>query len=573
MASLKKLQIKNYRSIKDSGEIPITKLFALIGRNNTGKSTFLKAIQLLFGEIKEIEDSDFHKDTGDAIEITGTIERWDNGEKKAEIIQLTCEKGGKPKYSVDGAEKAHPTYTKAIPSLLVIPDRRDSGEFSTGGNKTTLLKRILSEKRVVDENGLNTIAEQLVQAKRAEAAEISKILTEKFQDIAQEVAFEVRIEPDVDVDKSTTHTSALVDRDVPNAPIVGMTECGTGIQSMYLFALLDTYGDISEKSNEGILLIEEPEVYLHPDYQRRMFDAMRKIASDNQVIFSTHSPIMISEIWLTESVRQVRLVDGETQIEEIRVEDVISELGIRYEDVLNPKLTIFVEGKSDIVFYEKLGLKPSNSVTFITTDGFRAMHYFAYIKILSSENVGSTFIAVADSDGEETEVKKNKFREEIKKQFKDVTKKMKDRVDGADCLFILSKYSIESYFLNHETLIAAFPKIDADDLKTLLTHYDAVYTRRLTEVADGNGLENFRKYARPKLLFDRTERRGDTNPNFEQGYYAFWDDNKDFQRVREQLLAQCEVLGSAWFSHVLAHADLERFEDLTSLREKVLKLA
>lgn len=60
---------------------------------------------------------------------------------------------------------------------------------------------------------------------------------------------------------------------------------------------------MSEKQEEAILIIEEPEVYLHPEYQRRMFSAMRRIAENNQVIYTTHSPIMISDIWLTESVR------------------------------------------------------------------------------------------------------------------------------------------------------------------------------------------------------------------------------------------------------------------------------
>ena len=474
MACLTKIQIKNYRSIKDSGEIPITKLFSLIGRNNTGKSTFLKAIQLLFGEIKDIDTTDFHKGTADPIEITGIIERWKNDARIEETIKLVCEKGEKASYSIDGVDKTHAAYTKAVPSLLVIPDRRDPGEFTTAGVRTTLLKRIFAERRVKNDGELDDISKRLETAKRAEAAEVSKLLTEKFREVAQEQTFEVRVEPDVDIDKSTTHVSALIDNDIPNAPVVSLTECGTGVQSMYLLTLLDVYGDISQKTDEGILLIEEPEVYLHPEYQRRMFDAMRKIAADNQVIFSTHSPIMISEIWLTESVRQVKLIDGETRIEEIKVEDVISELGIRYEDVLNPKLTIFVEGKSDIAFYKKLGLKPNESVTFVTTDGFRAMHYFAYIKILSSENVSGTFVAIADGDGESPDARRDAFREEIKKQFKDVTQKMRTRIDGSDCLFVLPRYSIEAYFLNHETLVAAFPEVDANDIDALLAHYQAV---------------------------------------------------------------------------------------------------
>ena len=572
MAKLTKIQIKNYRSIKDSGEVPITKLFALIGKNNTGKSTFLKAIQLLFCEGKDITASDFHKCTDESIEITGTIERWKDETKTTQVIKLTCEKDGKPKYSIDGDEKASAAYAKAIPSLLVIPDRRDAAEFTTGGVKTSLLKRIFTERRIKNDGELADISSRLEAAKRAEALDVSKLLTDKFREVAQEQTYEIKVEPSIDIEKSSTHTSALVDNDIPDAPIVGITECGTGIQSMYLLTLLDVYGDISQKTDEGILLIEEPEVYLHPEYQRRMFEAMRKIASDNQVIFSTHSPIMISEIWLTESVRQIRLVGGETKIEEVKVEDVISELGIRYEDVLNPKLTIFVEGETDKVFYERLGLKANDKVTFVATDGFRAMHYFAYIKILSSENVGSTFIAIADGDGEDQDTRKETFRKEVKAQFKDLSPKIEKRIDSPDCFHVLSKYSIESYLLDIEALSAAFPTMEKNDLEKFIAHYNAVYDKRLAEVKGNEGLSNFQKYARPKLLFDKNERNGDVNPKFEEAYYAFWENDEDFKRVRELLVSYCLALQNRWFAHILSHTNLEKHADLVAMRDEVLKL-
>ncbi|WP_265659178.1 hypothetical protein, partial [Francisella philomiragia] len=90
--------------------------------------------------------------------------------------------------------------------------------------------------------------------------------------------------------------------------------------------------------------------------------------------------------------------------------------------------------------------------------------------------------------------------------FKTVSPKMEARVDSADYLHVLPKYSIESYFLDVETLSAAFTEIERSDLETLIGHYNAIYAKRLVEVKDKNGLEHFKKYARPKLLFDRSER-------------------------------------------------------------------
>ena len=57
--------------IKNTGELNPTKLFALIGKNNSGKSTIVRALQVFWGGDKEFEikDSDFHKNTPDPIEI------------------------------------------------------------------------------------------------------------------------------------------------------------------------------------------------------------------------------------------------------------------------------------------------------------------------------------------------------------------------------------------------------------------------------------------------------------------------------------------------------------------------
>lgn len=48
-----KLNIKNYKSIKDSGEIIIDdKIMSFIGQNNAGKSAILDAIQCAFPSAK-----------------------------------------------------------------------------------------------------------------------------------------------------------------------------------------------------------------------------------------------------------------------------------------------------------------------------------------------------------------------------------------------------------------------------------------------------------------------------------------------------------------------------------------
>lgn len=70
---LNKLQIKNFRSIKDTDEFPIKNIFALVGENNAGKSNIIKAISILVSAgAAGLSNNDFNaKD--DKIIIKGTF--------------------------------------------------------------------------------------------------------------------------------------------------------------------------------------------------------------------------------------------------------------------------------------------------------------------------------------------------------------------------------------------------------------------------------------------------------------------------------------------------------------------
>lgn len=41
---LKSVRVQNYKNIVDSGEVPLSDITALIGKNETGKTSFLEAI-------------------------------------------------------------------------------------------------------------------------------------------------------------------------------------------------------------------------------------------------------------------------------------------------------------------------------------------------------------------------------------------------------------------------------------------------------------------------------------------------------------------------------------------------
>ncbi|MCB9746222.1 MAG: ATP-binding protein [Alphaproteobacteria bacterium] len=57
--------------------------------------------------------------------------------------------------------------------------------------------------------------------------------------------------------------------------------------------LLTMAGTLILQDFDGLLLIDEPELHLHPEWQRGLLDALRAMAPEAQLILATHS----SEIW------------------------------------------------------------------------------------------------------------------------------------------------------------------------------------------------------------------------------------------------------------------------------------
>jgi CRISPR-associated exonuclease Cas4 len=79
---LRQLRIQNYRSIVDTGEIPLNNLFAFVGENNSGKSNLIRAIDcLLSAGAAGVSRTDFN-DPSKAMIIKGTFDSLSEQEKK-----------------------------------------------------------------------------------------------------------------------------------------------------------------------------------------------------------------------------------------------------------------------------------------------------------------------------------------------------------------------------------------------------------------------------------------------------------------------------------------------------------
>ncbi|PFH09724.1 putative AbiEii toxin of type IV toxin-antitoxin system [Collimonas sp. PA-H2] len=81
-------------------------------------------------------------------------------------------------------------------------------------------------------------------------------------------------------------------------------------QRMYSYMLPSLLAEIEE---ESLVIIDEPELYLHPSLEIALLDMLKKILNDTNsyAIIATHSPVMVREVDKT-SVRILRKENGKT---------------------------------------------------------------------------------------------------------------------------------------------------------------------------------------------------------------------------------------------------------------------
>lgn len=157
-------------------------------------------------------------------------------------------------------------------------------------------------------------------------------------------------------------------------------QVGSGAQRAIQMALIRFLADIRQGGARGIarrlLLIDEPELYLHPQGVRRLREALRTLANAGfQVVFSTHSPLMLSRENAPDTVIVRRDLNGAAAVR-APLRDAVAnamddaqaqsrtlfELG-NIADIYFSEKVIICEGKTDQrllpLIYEKLyGTKP-----------------------------------------------------------------------------------------------------------------------------------------------------------------------------------------------------------------------
>ncbi|MFZ3065503.1 MAG: AAA family ATPase [Nitrospirota bacterium] len=391
-----KVHFYNIRNFKNT-EVVLKNPLLLVGQNDHGKSSVLKILNSLFNEIdddiiegkKNIPDNLLDRLNPDRevghearrvilhIEIKdGRTRRKYLANSSSHIVPLliTLEASKKKlKFIVGKARRIKESDPRALAlfkelrkktKFLLIPAVRDVGSeafvnvlrelikrdaldiFPQGVGGTTKGYRLLKQVR-------EGIKDELIPLVDDEVGK--KITEELLMKCESNFNFSFGLNEDKILELVMPHLRPLAKRE-ENIFGVPIDEIGNGIQSMMLFAVLRLLKSKHAKGVNEYYAIEEPELFLHPQAQRQIFEGLMNLSKEGKhILITTHSTILVDRAKFSNIafVRDSQVF--QPNIDDSRREEINTNLtNIHNSEIYFGDFIVFVEGESDKIVLEEV---------------------------------------------------------------------------------------------------------------------------------------------------------------------------------------------------------------------------
>ena len=518
------LRIRNFRSIRDMQISDIENALILVGKNDTGKTAVLDAVRAAGGDYT-VRAEDFREDFPNVeVSVRLRIEeddlkrfhrfgmvsayrRYDSwyrdfcrklpsyepdGEASGGALAFdsSANREGRVRYS-DGHQKNNPCIPQIFPHIYFMDTQRNLKRFQDAlllMQEDDLLKQMRSGCCMFD------VAKEcnrcfscigLIHKKPTEelnAFEAAKLLEYKLYNLNLD-AFSRKVNDifrrnggrdeivyamDLDIEQTLSVTAGV--RQAGYQEIRLAKSMGKGMRSIYMLSLLEAYEEDGMK-NADIIMVEDPEIFLHPKLQKVSGDILYRLSRKNQVLFSTHSPNLLSN-FNSRQIRQVYLDDeGMSDVKErTDISAVLDDLGYSANDLMNVNFVFIVEGKQDKSrlpllirkYYGETYDEDGNlsRIAIITTNSCTNIKTYANLKYMNQIYIRDNFLMIRDGDGKDSgELKRQLCRYYEERNAEDIDRL--PRVTEKNVL-ILKYYSFENYFLDPKVM-ARIGVLDSED--------------------------------------------------------------------------------------------------------------
>ncbi|UPT78172.1 AAA family ATPase [Sulfurovum sp. XGS-02] len=382
MIKIKKVHIKRFRSIMDLKiEIDQNNNFITIcGENNSGKTNTLRAMNIFFNpeQYDYEKDTPFHKlegsqggkvfpniviefsDDSKVYKIERNFEK-DQYKLSGQKIESGSSEELTEKQCIAILNKIHFFY---IESINVSYPKLINNLIDTVFEVAFAKSRFSGGKKA-----LKTAYEAYTKGLLEVLQNLSKDINPLFQEYKEN--WEVEFDLDSDIKKFRDIITDDIEFFINDSSNKHIDSKGSGLQRLAYILL--HFKIIEKLKKNTILVIDEPDIFLHQSLQKTLHKHMQQVKSSAQIFITTHSPVFIDsytlnnvfllDLEITEKYYQRRkrtyneLKTKLVNISGVNGDHKIKEyLGIDNKDfeVLR-NYNILVEGESDLIYLSELG--------------------------------------------------------------------------------------------------------------------------------------------------------------------------------------------------------------------------
>jgi len=345
------LKITGFRGV-NSANIAFGRHAVLVGPNNSGKTTVIEALALLFGRdrlVRRLTEHDFHGSAPDETSrilciatVTGFapndpqhhpawfslergVDKWLDPTTKtlsatqdAQHTELAVQLGFAARFDLDELEAetlrffvddeatlGDPFAEDAHLRTIHFKTLQDLGFFLVPASRTwdrwisfssELFRRVVATRGNVPAQAVRTERQRLWTPPEGSRLEDQPGLSEIVNSANSELQVLLASAPKLQLRLTATDSDSVLESVVPhfvqgNGPTLPSQRQGTGLISLQSLLLLMQFGKARAENNQSfVLAVEEPELHIQPSQQKRLVNRLNALC--NQTIVTTHSPIV-----------------------------------------------------------------------------------------------------------------------------------------------------------------------------------------------------------------------------------------------------------------------------------------
>jgi putative ATP-dependent endonuclease of OLD family len=341
-----RLKISGFRGVR-SADVALGRHAVLVGPNNSGKTTIIEALALLFGRdrlVRRLTEHDFHGSAPDETArilciatVTGFepndphhhpawfspergVEKWSDPKAKtlraapdAQHTELAVQIGFAARFDLDElesetlrffvddeatlgdpfAEDAHLriAHAKALQEMgfFLVPASRTWDRWISFSSE--LFRRVVATRGDMPAQAVRTERQRLWTPPEGTRLEDQPGLSEIVNSANEELRALLAGAPKLQLRLTATDSDSVLESVVPHfsqgaGPTLPSQRQGTGLVSLQSLLLLMQFGKArAETGKSFVLAVEEPELHIQPSQQKRLVNRLNALC--DQTIVST----------------------------------------------------------------------------------------------------------------------------------------------------------------------------------------------------------------------------------------------------------------------------------------------